>query len=193
MVCSDVTNKAMIVGSNDLEKLKQQAVLEYLLRQAGVSLEFYNNYVIDKYLGSRIEQIKAEAVEEYKSVHGDEDILAKSRKTRQDKSERLSAYILSQLISGIAPSKIDKVFEGKEFSIRTISRLSKVHNNDDKERIIGVYRNNVEQFGGITEEQVSVWLDKKYKEYVDYVRRMTRDIQKVSNLSDEDELNLMNQ
>lgn len=174
-------------------ELLEELMPEFLRLKEKDIIKKHRQEIIDNYKAThttefvtdeRIEQIKAEAIEEFKASCGNDDVLARSRKTRQDKSERLTAYIISQLIAGTAPSKIDKTFEGKEFSLRTISRLAKVHNNEDKERIINAYRNNLEQFEGVTEEQMLLWINKKYDEYVNYIKKLTGGIQNIRIVDD---------
>lgn len=186
-ISPDVHNYAVIMGSKDIESIKQQAVIENLFKLAGVSQEAYNQAVIDNYLAERIEQIKAEAIEEFKASHaGDyisperikqlkeeaieefktspegEDIFAKSRKAKQELTGHLTAYFVSQAVSGIEPKNINRTYNNKEYTLRAVYRLIQVRSDEDRDRIMKVYETIPKEFT-VSERDLENWIATKLR------------------------------
>lgn len=166
-------------GQNIIAKYKQEnrlALLKELLPDINrldsndIIVKQHKQEIIDKYKAThadeflsdeRIEQIKAEAVEEYKKLHPDEDIFTKGRRERGEVSAQATAYFLNQLLNGVEPKNINRIYRDKEYTLRAVYRLIQVHDLKDKERIISVYKNHTSEFVDISMDDLEQWLDKK--------------------------------
>ncbi len=150
----------------DFYRLKEDAIVKKHKQEI---IDKYKATHADEFLSDeRIEQIKVEAVEEYKLSDEYKSTVTMGvprNNPTVDYSLRLTARFISRLIKGETPVDIINSNptgkNGKVLEKRSIYRLTTVYSQEDYSRIMRAFDLHKDEFGDITLEQLKLWLDKR--------------------------------